>query len=140
MLNFCEPQGKDKNFQEQCHQLATCHHKTLMCDYDASDVSTLSKFKCVNRQNLCDGVAQCVDKFDESEKICDFVSQHVCPTNTYPCPYDRSCLNNTKVCDGKHDCDLTSDYFNVSVLNVIPLPHSDEYSVFCEGKFLNIKI
>lgn len=45
---------------------------------------------------------------------------------------DRMCLNNTKVCDGTHDCKIQPDVVNATFLSFLPLPHSDEFPAFCE--------
>ena len=125
--------NQDTKYSEQCHQLATCHHKTLMCDYDeTADWSANANYKCITRDKFCDGTQQCDDGFDESEKICEFTTRHTCPNNTFACPMDRMCLNLTNVCDGNHDCAIQTDYLNITFFSFLPIPHSDEYPTFCK--------
>ena len=90
-------------------------------------------YQCIDRSALCDGKADCSDKFDESEKICEFKERHSCKENQFACPIERTCLSNEKVCDGKYDCDIrhvTNTTFNFN----IPITKSDENREMCSRK------
>ena len=61
---------QDSKYPDQCHETPTCHHKTLMCDYDETSQNSAAQevvdYKCITRDKMCDGTTQCTDGHDES--------------------------------------------------------------------------
>ena len=69
---------QDDKYPDQCHEMPKCHHQKLMCDYDQnSDAENSVKdihFKCIGREQFCDGTPQCADKHDESDqRVSNFI-------------------------------------------------------------------
>ncbi|KAH8300660.1 hypothetical protein KR018_003071 [Drosophila ironensis] len=60
---------------------------------------------CVQMDELCDGIANCLDGSDETKALCESVW---CPGYGFRCTYG-ACIRSTAVCDGARDCVDGSD-------------------------------
>lgn len=63
--------------------------------------------QCVPLQAHCNGWPECLDRSDESPDTCSNPPQG-CAPDEWQCP-GGACLDNSKVCDGKDDCDLKDE-------------------------------
>lgn len=57
--------------------------------------------RCLRKQVVCDGLAQCKDGTDESSDRCAAVS---CPPDKFQCKHSQQCIPRSFLCDGNADC------------------------------------
>lgn len=62
--------------------------------------------RCIDKLDLCDGIAHCIDASDEHPDQCKSV---VCSTNNFQCKITKQCIPKTWVCDNHFDCTDKSD-------------------------------
>ncbi|KAH7969378.1 hypothetical protein HPB52_017497 [Rhipicephalus sanguineus] len=67
---------------------------------------------CIPKTSVCDGVADCPDRFDESN-CCEYTKQFPdCPADYFKCKTNGKCIMNILVCDDEDDCNDGSDEKN----------------------------
>ena len=69
-----------------------CENGFFHCDSD----------RCIPLHSVCDGVADCYDKTDETNF--DNCTQIKCPEDHFKCAKSVRCIPNKWVCDQNHDC------------------------------------
>lgn len=81
---------------ESCKQSKTNCSDGFLCDGD----------RCIDKLDICDGVAHCIDATDEHTDQCKSV---VCESNQFQCKETKQCIPKTWVCDNHIDCPDKSD-------------------------------
>ncbi|PAV81763.1 hypothetical protein WR25_17505 [Diploscapter pachys] len=85
--------GSDENFCLSCQSPFSCH-------LDDSSHNLI----CLNGAQLCDGIAHCPDKFDET-----FYCRSECREGEHKCGGQNLCLPQEALCNGVDDCRDGSD-------------------------------
>lgn len=62
--------------------------------------------RCIDKLDLCDGIAHCIDASDEHTDQCKSVK---CSSNNFQCKITKQCIPKTWVCDNHFDCTDKSD-------------------------------
>lgn len=55
---------------------------------------------CISEELVCDGKADCFNRTDEEEAICEKIK---CPKYSFRCSYE-ACIDSSRVCNGRKDC------------------------------------
>ncbi|KAL5244356.1 hypothetical protein ACI65C_011766 [Semiaphis heraclei] len=80
----------DKPYHVQCWNLFSCANK-----------------ECIDSSSICDGIADCSDKSDETQSLCAPLFK-TCPGSAFRCNYG-ACISKNAKCNGKNDCVDGSD-------------------------------
>lgn len=68
--------------------------------------------RCLRKQVLCDGLAQCKDGSDESLDRCAAVT---CPADKFQCKHSKQCIPRSFLCDGNADCNGTKNLTRIQL-------------------------
>lgn len=80
----------------------------LLCEQIVSKNFTCLNGSFIGAGEICDGIANCADSFDERSELC---SPIICQADQFKCHYG-ACISRQKVCNQNSDCVDGSDEFN----------------------------
>lgn len=86
------------------HPCEKCQHHavTIKCDTHRCPLGN-----CLDKHQLCDGIADCHDHSDEHENICHR-NQNSCKHSEFRC-LDGKCIEKSKFCNHIEDCSDKTD-------------------------------
>ncbi|XP_050054368.1 modular serine protease-like [Aphis gossypii] len=73
------------------------------------DMFSCENGECIDSLLICDGLADCSDKSDETQNVCTSMLK-TCPSSAFLCKYG-ACIDRSAKCNGKIDCVDGSDEF-----------------------------